>query len=424
MVLFFLGVLFGFDWVAAENSAARMIPAAQPLQPERRPALLMVASTLDAADGGVARSTPLLAEAVAASGIAVRLVGRVFSGPSTIKEGGGRLTVRLVPGRGRGLARMLPDVRFNRALGEELAAVTFCGLPVVHHPGVWTATNLAAVRAARVQGSPVVCSPRGMLDAWSLGFSPWRKRIAWRLYARRVLMASQLFHATSYVEAEAIRALGFRQPIAVVPNGVVMPPHACAGRDRGPAKRMLFLSRIHPKKGLPNLLAAWAQVRPAGWELVIAGPDELGHQAKLLGLVAELGISSAVRFVGEVGDEAKWALYRSADLFVLPTHTENFGMVVPEALACGVPVITTTGAPWAELMERHCGWWVKPNALALEAALRAAFAVSEEERGAMGVRGRKLVEERYQWPAIGMRMAAVYQWMVGGRPPPVDVTWH
>ena len=109
----------------------------------------------------------------------------------------------------------------------------------------------------------------------------------------------------------------------------------------------------------------------------------------------------------------KWELFRQAALFVLPTFSENFGVSIAEALACGVPVITTKGAPWAELRSHRCGWWVDIGAAPLAGALREAVAASDEERREMGRRGQRLVEQRYAWPPIAADMRSVYHWVLG-----------
>ena len=172
----------------------------------------------------------------------------------------------------------------------------------------------------------------------------------------------------------------------MIPNGVDVPSETADSRFRetGAPRRALFLSRVHPKKGLPLLLDAWAEVRPAGWELVVAGPDEGGHRAEMEAQAARLGIAGDVRFGTPWPTTAKWALYRSADLFVLPTHSENFGVVVAEALAAGVPALTTVGAPWRDAPRPGCGWWTAIGVRPLAEALRDAASRSDAERARHG----------------------------------------
>jgi glycosyltransferase involved in cell wall biosynthesis len=186
---------------------------------------------------------------------------------------------------------------------------------------------------------------------------------------------------------------------------------------------VLFLGILDPKKGLPRLLDAWHALgaATAGWSLAIAGGGSTLYRAGLESQARRLGV--AAQFLGPVWTDAQRAsLYASADVFVLPTDWENFGIVVAEALAARVPVITTTGAPWRELQTERCGWWIEPTVSALTAALREAFALSQDERDAMGERGRALVETRYAWPAIGRQMAAVYRWVAGRGARPACVT--
>lgn len=194
----------------------------------------------------------------------------------------------------------------------------------------------------------------------------------------------------------------------------------CAGSGRIPPDQprvALFLSRVHPKKGLLELVRAWAQAAPQGWRLRIAGPDEGGHWAEVARELERLGLGAAVEYLGPVVGEAKAVLYRQADLFVLPTFSENFGLVVAEALTYGVPVITTRGAPWADLETYGCGWWIDTGVAPLVAALRQALALSDAERQAMGARGRDYVQ-RYDWDRIAAETLALYRWVLGqgGRP--------
>jgi glycosyltransferase involved in cell wall biosynthesis len=261
-----------------------------------------------------------------------------------------------------------------------------------------------------------------MLEPWALNHHGWKKKAAWHLYQKRILRQASLLHATSEMEADNLRALGLDAPIAVIPNGVPLPrtwKASASGDGAADApRRALFLSRVHPKKGLMPLVDAWADVRPDGWELVIAGPSEGGHRAEVEERVGEHGLEDAVRFTGPIPDADKWDLYRASDLFVLPTFSENFGVVVAEALASGIPAITTTGAPWHELDTHDCGWWIDPGAAPLADALADATSRSDDDRRAMGRRGRALVEDRYSWEHVAAQMAEAYRWLVHDAPRP------
>jgi len=256
-----------------------------------------------------------------------------------------------------------------------------------------------------------------MLEPWALNHRAWKKRAALALFQRRDLNAADLLIASTLREQESFRRLGFERPVAIIPHGIrpVTESEAAPANGSKNAQRVrtvLFLSRLHPVKGLPNLINAWARLAPRGWRLVIAGPDEGGHLQEIQAAIRRLGIGDSVQYVGEVRDEVKSALYRAADLFVLPTHTENFGIVIAEALAHGVPVITTRGAPWAEIETHDCGWWIDIGEEPLVKAMQEAMGMSDEARGEMGSRGRELAQ-RYEWTGIARQLHAAYRWLLG-----------
>jgi glycosyltransferase involved in cell wall biosynthesis len=365
-------------------------------------------------DGGPSRSVPAICCALAQRGVHVSLVTQRFGSRITtaqLPSSGTFSTVYSHGWRSKRL-RFAYSTGFRAKLKSEYERFRPA---IIHDHGVWLPSNVAAATMARFAHIPLVVSPRGMLEGWSLTHHATRKRIAWHLYQRKALSGATAFCATSRAEAEQIRKLGFTQPIAVIPNGVVVPELRKDGPERQGKSRALFLSRIHPKKGLPDLLQAWARIRPKGWELCIVGPDENGHLAQVVALVARLGLQDCVCFPGPASDTEKWNLYADSDLFVLPTHSENFGIVVAEALAAGVPVITTKSAPWGALLERDCGWWTDVGVNAIEAALREATASPREILRAMGRRGREYVAQALSWESAASQMSKFYGWIISGQ---------
>lgn len=288
---------------------------------------------------------------------------------------------------------------------------------LVHLHGLWKYSCHAVSRWSRVTSRPYIVSPHGMLEPWTLRRSRWKKRCALWLYTGPCLRRAACLRATSQLEALSIRSAGFTNPIALIPNGVHCPRRLPPCNQSGKPHQALFLSRIHPKKGLLNLIHAWAAIRPGHWQLSIAGPDEAGHLAQAQSLVRSLQLNN-VQFLGEAWDEAKTTLLLQTDLFVLPSYSENFGLVIAEALACAVPVITTRSTPWKELHDHHCGWWIDLGVAPLIDALNAALATPLPVLRAMGSRGRSLVQSRYSWEPIGKAMLEVYQWMLKRRTRP------
>ena len=267
-----------------------------------------------------------------------------------------------------------------------------------------------------------------MLEPWSLAHRLLKKRAAWVLYQKRDLDRADVLHCTADREARNIARLGLKAECVVIPNGVDLPPEVeeCSdgaervslGSDRkskGGKRYMVFMSRLHPKKGILTLLQAWADLAPSGWELLIAGPAEAGHERKVLQQIDRLGLARDVRYLGPIYGAEKRNLIRSADVFVLPTHSENFGMVIAEALALERPVLTTTGAPWELLVTERCGWWVAPTYQGIRDGIVAAMSASNAERRAMGARGRAVVRERFAWDRIGAEMVTLYEAVLSRR---------
>jgi glycosyltransferase involved in cell wall biosynthesis len=289
--------------------------------------------------------------------------------------------------------------------------------------------NLYARQAAVKNQLPLLISPRGMLESWSLKRSQIKKQLAWLLYEQTNIIKAHTLHATSVEEVNSIRRLSLQKPIALIPNGVHIPDFSkktCreilvqSFPELAEKKWMLFLSRIHPKKGLDNLLQVWQKLATkfSDWHLVIAGPNQIGYQAQLQSLTVELALEKRVTFTGMLSGERKEAALWNTDLFVLPTHSENFGIAVAEALAHAVPVVTTKGAPWQDLSTYQCGWWIDNNQQALASALTEGMQMSSQERQSMGLNGRKLVETKYSWDSMAQEMASVYHWILGGGTPP------
>lgn len=379
------------------------------------PHIVHTINGLRADHGGPSRSVGALAGATAAQGASVEIVAGRADTDEVIRPEGVPVHLTDRPGA-RQLVRPLAS-RFGRTLADALSPSS-----LVHDHGLWLPSNRIAAAVARRQRVPRVVSVRGMVSEWALAQGAAKKRAAWALYQKRDLARADLLHATSDAEAAAIRRLGLNVPIAVIPNGVDLPPDGAPRPTPSDARTALFLGRIHPVKGLTDLITAWERVRPAGWRLVLAGPDEDGHQLKVEQAIRDADLADHVTFAGAVRDDVKWALYHSADLFVLPSHSENFGIVVAEALASGVPVIATTGAPWSDLHTHDCGWWTEIGPEALQAALTDATTRLPDQLHAMGQRGRQLIQDRYSWTRAAAQMTEAYAWLFGRGSRPDFVT--
>lgn len=290
---------------------------------------------------------------------------------------------------------------------------------LIHTHGLWRAPHIYGARA--VDGLPckLVTSPRGALSPWARSWHPWRKRLMWWTVQRSALARAHLFHATSDREVVQIREAGFDAPVVVIANGIDV-PEALPPKDVGPGpRRLLFLGRIHPIKGVDRLIEAWRRVQDAApdWHLDVVGFDEAGYAGEMAKHAVAIG-AERVRVLGPMYDAEKEALLCGADLFVLPSHTENFGVAVAEALARGVPAIASRGTPWEDLVPRGCGWWVEGTVEGLEACLREALVLPRERLQAMGAKGRAWMQQDLAWPRLAQQMEEAYRWLLGGGPPP------
>jgi len=285
---------------------------------------------------------------------------------------------------------------------------------IFHDNGIWLPYSRAVLKVAKSVGAKVITTTHGMLEPWAMSYGKIRKYAAWHLYQKQRLRKNNILQATSLEEANNLRRLGLDLPITIIPNGSDLPDWKGKSKNTNSDQRIiLFLSRIHPKKGLLNFVNVMEQLKPVGWKAVIAGYNEGGHQEVVQEAVKNAGLEQQFSFIGPISDQHKWELYRSADLFILPSFSENFGMVVAEALASETPVITTKGTPWKDLVDYDCGWWVEPTVPSLTKCLREAFASDPEDLIKKGINGRILVEGKYSWPAIAEKVNDVYQWMIG-----------
>jgi glycosyltransferase involved in cell wall biosynthesis len=278
---------------------------------------------------------------------------------------------------------------------------------IVHGHGFYTALNWTFGSRARKFGKPLVYHPQGMLEPWILSRSRGKKRIAHWLFEDANFRHAGLWRALTLREADQIRAIGIEGPIVVAPNGVDVAAFAGATESRPKSRRvMLFLGRLHPKKGADILLRAWAQsgAAAADWELVIAGPDEIGHREQLESIVASESLAGSVRFTGPVKGREKTDLIHSADVFVLPSHSEGFPVAVLEAMAASKPVIVTPGCNFPEAPAAGAGWLVDPQGPALRDLLCSVFETDDAELRQRGLAGRALVERDYAWNAIAQKL--------------------
>lgn len=283
---------------------------------------------------------------------------------------------------------------------------------VIHLQSVFLLPTLYAARAAERAKVPYVASPRGMLMRAALAGRSTRLKRAWlAAFERRTYREAAAVHVTAPLEAEELGDLTPRSGrIRVISNGLEWPADG-ASLSLGPFATVarpyaLFLSRLSWKKGLDRLIRAWVEIPDL--HLVIAGNDDEGYESTVRRLIAEAGVGDRVTLVGNASDEFKWALYREAAVFVLPSYAENFGNVIVEAMAMGCPVVTSQAVGAGSLVaQAGAGIVIDGAPASIVAAIRTLSADPAQAR-AMGQRGIGYVRARLGWDAIAAEMESLY----------------
>lgn len=296
---------------------------------------------------------------------------------------------------------------------------------LVHVNGIFTHPVTLGAWFARRRHKPHLIATRNGLDPWLFNIRRLKKKMGFKLYVQRDLEGADCIHTTALQEVKACRAFGLNGPFTIIPNGIdpLQYQHLPApdvAEKQWPQLHgktvVLFLSRQSPQKGLDLLISGWGEVRQRHPEalLVIAGPDYMGFSSKVQRWAHRSAYPGSILFVGGVWREDKLALYSRADLFVLPSYSENFGNVIAEALVCGTPVVTTQATPWKDIQKMNCGRWVPVNRQAIMKAIGELISMSDDDRLEMGLRGKKLIMENFTWDIAARKMMTVYSALISG----------
>jgi len=311
-----------------------------------------------------------------------------------------------------------PQLRAWGYSNQLLGAMLDADLDVLSVHGLWKYGSVASRRWHRRTGRPYVVHPHGMMDPWALRNARWKKRIAALLYENQHLRGGACLRALSEAEARSIRSYGLHNPICVIPNGVDLPDlrESNAKTQSENGKTLLYLGRLHQKKNLLNLIRAWNQLSNSQcaeskcWVLAIVGWDQGGYESELRRSVA----ADSILFLGSRFGDAKSQCYRTCDAFILPSLSEGMPMTVLEAWAYAKPVLMTPECNLIEGFSAGAALRVGPTPEEIADGLRSVIQMSDDDRKAMGARGRDLVATKFSWPRIGEQMRAVYEWVVFG----------
>jgi glycosyltransferase involved in cell wall biosynthesis len=356
--------------------------------------------------GGPTRTVYGLCKELARQGAEVRVLTTDANGPESLVGVSGKKEELLAPGFSvRYCRRVMRGSVSVELLWHLLSSVRWAD--VVHLTAVYSFPTIPTLQVCRRLEKPVIWSPRGALQRWKGSTRPWLKTV-WECLCKRVAPNRTILHVTSMEERRDSQKRFPDFEAVVVPNGVEMPAdlHSVTGNG---TLRLLFLGRLHPVKGVENLLEACRLLeigQNLTWSLTIAGTGEADYVESLRSRISALGLSQKVVMVGEIVGDAKQRLFEHADLTIVPSFMENFGLVVAESLAHGVPVIASKGTPWEGLERVGCGLWVDQDPDSLAKAIELASRMPLRE---MGGRGRAWMKKDFSWDSIGRRMAQLYR---------------
>ena len=293
-------------------------------------------------------------------------------------------------------------VRYCHRVKEVSVSPTFLRLlvsqvrwaDVVHLMAVYSFPTIPTLLTCKMIGKPVVWSTRGMLQRWEGNRRRTLKTI-WESICQIVSPNRLVLHATSQEEATENERRLISKNVANTRHNEWL--------------RLLYLGRIDPKKGIENLLRAYQIVSEdlgTMSHLVIAGAGEQRYSETIRKLIEELGLAQKVKMVGHVVGDAKEMLFQTSDVVIVPSYTENFGLVIAEALAHAIPVIASRGTPWKCLEDVGCGLWVDNDPNSLAAAIKR---IKSKPLREMGLKGREWIQREFAKDSIAEKMVRVYR---------------
>jgi glycosyltransferase involved in cell wall biosynthesis len=369
----------------------------------------LVADNIDESSGGPPRSIAGLAEGLSMiDGVEVTVIASASKRPIEISS------IRCVK-----QIFLKDQSRLSKFLGISYIKFLFgvrpdCRPDIVHMNSLWPQTLFWYFIFSIAYGIPIVLSPRGTLSDWALGHKAWKKNLGMTFYRLFLFRTVKLFVASSAFERSDI-VKNIQSPnVVIVPNPVIIDTAQVnklrKNREKSAVNVLLFLGRINPIKRVDHLVACFIKANPKDWKLVIAGPDEQGNINSIMNAVTESDMLSKIVYVGSVAENSleKLALFANADVVVLPSHSENFGIVIAESLACGIPVVATKGTPWESIITYNCGWYIDTTQEALVSTINEITSKKRAELALIGKRGERAVYE-FQSYTVAKVMAENYE---------------
>lgn len=316
-------------------------------------------------------------------------------------------------GNGESWIRALPNdslssYGYSRNVNKFLSQTDY---DLYHTNGLWLYSNHLTCKIARDKDKPYVITPHGMLYPLALKRSYWKKWPLLQLWFKKDILQASCIHVTSMPELKYVRLFGYKGPVAVIANPVSWPDYINTIARENSKVRFGFLGRLHPVKKVENIFYAASLLDRADFEIRIIGSGDSDYEYFLKQEVDRLRLSN-VRFCGFVTGREKYEMLAGLSALFVPSDFENFGMIVPEALSVGTPVMASLETPWEELNIHKCGWWCDRSPQKIAQVMTEILNMSKPEQTAMGVRGKQLVANSYTAQKVAKKMRLLYEWIV------------
>lgn len=320
----------------------------------------------------------------------------------------------------------LNKIRYSRELKKKLVNDVESD-DIIFSNNLWNYPAYLAFKLSKNKAVPHIVSIRGALYPWSISQGRWRKKLAWYFFQKKALQNASLIHVTCKDEMNAVRNLGIKTPIALVPHGIDFEEHQSLvlketalkslNLDLG-KKYVLFMSRLHKKKGLDLLLDIWVKIskKNPDWCLLIVGPDYSDYSSKISELSTKYNLTDNIKVLGMLTGQEKINAFSCSDFFVLPSYSENFGVVIGEALASGLPVVTTTGTPWSDIKVNVCGKYIELTRENLNDALLEMMKLNQSELSLMSNNAKNLIKRDYSWSKQSLKFSKAIDFLINDEP--------
>lgn len=281
---------------------------------------------------------------------------------------------------------------------------------IVHLHSLWMYPSFILKKLSAKSNFKKIISPHGMLDSWALSNGKLKKRLILNFFEKRNLKTADCIHALCFQEYQDIRKITKTTPVAIIPNGINLPKF---DKELEKEKNILFLARLHPKKGIDNLIEAWKLIETKDWNLTIVGPDEGNYEEKIGKVNENLPPDKRkIKFIGGAFGKDKAQLYQKASIFILPSFSEGLPMTILEAWSYKLPVLMTKECNLEIGFNENAASKIEASVNGIRKGIEKFINLPENELNQIGLNGYNLVQKEFTWEEVSKKMIHTYKWII------------